>query len=344
MRRLAAMYGKAKTRGEGVKLAACLMKAEPGERAELLFMRGFGAVTDLREGFRIEEIRAHEGTNAEKPFLHGHFRSVDGEGAKLTRTQWLEIADRYEKALGIVGQPGAASLHIDTKTGDMHMHLAHSLVAENADGRLYVDKIGIYKNKLKHLSREIERDYGLKIISNERQPGNRARGADRREFEEGRRLGTDLDKIRNAILDSFEKSDSGKAFHAAMKAHSMELAAGDRRDCFVVIDHAGGQHGLNKKLTGMTLEKIRQRLADIDRSTLPTVDQAKEIQLTRQLERERGAQSSPHGRARDAPAESAREAVQAHEAATASNQHPVNRQRTPRSRSARRKGCASGRR
>ena len=62
--------------------------------------------------------------------------------------------------------------------------------------------------------------------------------------------------IRNAILDGFEKSDSGKAFNAAMTAQGFELANGDRRDCFVVIDQAGGHHALNKELTGKTLAEI----------------------------------------------------------------------------------------
>ena len=56
------------------------------------------------------------------------------------------------------------------------------------------------------------------------------------------------------------------------------LANGDRRDCFVVVDQAGGQHALNKKLTGQTLAETRARLADLDRGQLPSVEQAQEIQ------------------------------------------------------------------
>ena len=56
------------------------------------------------------------------------------------------------------------------------------------------------------------------------------------------------------------------------------LANGDKRDCFVVIDQAGGHHALNKKLTGLTLAALRDRLADLDRAQLPSVDQAKAMQ------------------------------------------------------------------
>jgi hypothetical protein len=71
------------------------------------------------------------------------------------------------------------------------------------------------------------------------------------------------------ILDCFERSDSGKAFNAALAMHGLLLANGDRRDCFVVIDREGGHHALNKKLTGHTLAETRKRLGDIDRAQLP---------------------------------------------------------------------------
>ena len=78
------------------------------------------------------------------------------------------------------------------------------------------------------------------------------------------------------------------------------LANGDRRDCFVVIDQAGGHHALNKKLTGLTLAKHAARLADLDRAQLPGVEQAKELQAQRQ------PRAKPHrrantGRGADAP-------------------------------------------
>ena len=39
--------------------------------------------------------------------------------------------------------------------------------------------------------------------------------------------------------------------------HGLILAIGDPRDCFVAVDQAGGHHALNKKLTRLTLAKIR---------------------------------------------------------------------------------------
>jgi 23S rRNA pseudoU1915 N3-methylase RlmH len=278
------MIAKGNFHAHGVKLAGYMMHGKSGERAELVEMRGFAA-GDLRTAFRDIEIMGRDGTNAETAFFHTYVRLPSWE--RLDALQWTRtVADRIEKALGFDGQARAISFHTDIKTGERHMHMAWSRITQNAEGELHAIDPGLYKNKLKHVSRELEKELGLKVLDNDRQPGNRARAADRREFEESRRLETSINDIRTAILDSFSKSDSGRSFAAAMKAQGYELANGDRRDNFVVIDHAGGHHALNKKLTGKTLAEIRTRLSDLDRSQLPTVDQAKEIQIDRKAVRE----------------------------------------------------------
>lgn len=278
------MIAKGNTHGDGVKLAAYLVTGEHGERAELLDMRGF-ATNDIHAAFRDIE-NAKKATKADAAFFHIQIRGVDGEGSKLSRAQWLEIANGCDAALGrgMARQGRAASLHIDGASGDMHMHLAYDLIRQRPDGRLYVAKLGLFETRLQLYAREIEKKYGLRIVSNERRPG--ARRAERREQEESRRLGTDSHAIRSAILDTLEKSDGGKAFAAAIRAQGMELAAGDRRDCFVVVDEAGGQHALNKRLTGKTLAEIGARLSDLDRAQLPTVEAAQEMQRARQPARQ----------------------------------------------------------
>jgi hypothetical protein len=123
-------------------------------------------------------------------------------------------------------------------------------------------------------------------VSNERGPDDKTRAPDRKEFEEARRLNTDLKAIRNTILDCWQQSDNGNALKAALGAHGLMLANGDRRDCFVVVDQAGGQHALNKKLTGLTLAETRNRLGDLDRAQLPSVEAAKVQQHVREAARE----------------------------------------------------------
>ena len=300
------MIGKGNTHKDGVKLADYLLMGGPGERAQLLDMRGF-ASGDLRAEFdRIDKIR-DAATKADAALFHVQFRSVAGEGKKLTDAQWLEIFDGCDRALGraMTQQARAVSLHIDLETGDRHGHAAYDLLRQTDDGRFYVERLGKFERKLQLYAREVELKYGLTIVSNERRPG--ASRADRREYEESRRLGTNIHEIRTAILQAFNRSDNGPSFDAAMKEQNWIVAAGDRRDCLVVVDELGGKHALNKKLTGLTLKEIDSRLSGLDRAQLPSVDQAKQMQLDRQAAREA---SQTH--------ETARDAVMAREAKTPS--------------------------
>jgi hypothetical protein len=277
------MIAKGNFHGGGVKLAAYLVKGHPGERAELVEMRGFAA-SDLRDAFRQEDIKAREATKAETAFFHCYTRLAAGE--RLTREQWIEIADREEKRLGFTGQPRAISFHTDRATGDSHMHIAWSRIAYREDGRLVALDPGLFKTKLKELSREVEKDFALREVTSERAADAKTRATDRAEFEESRRLGTDLKEVRNVIHDCLQHSDNGRALNAALLAQGMVLANGDRRDCFVVVDHEGGHHALNKRLTGLTLEEIRGRLSDLDRAALPSVEEAKERQARHRAARE----------------------------------------------------------
>ena len=275
------MNAKGKIRSSGAQLARYVMTGKDGEIVQVVDGRGwqdFGK--DPVAAFDRMEQWAAEHTESRKPFFHGHIRLAPGE--RLTDPQWMDSLDRMEKRLGFEGQPRIVSFHIDADT-EKHLHAAW--FRGDLENEQAIDP-GLYKNKLMQLSRTLEREFGLRELSGERQPDDRAREAGRDEYEESKRLGTDVRAIRNGILDCLEHADSGKAFKAALEERSLMLANGDRRDCFVVIDEAGGHHALNKKLTGMTLAETRDRLADLDRMQLPGVEQAIAMQLARAAEME----------------------------------------------------------
>lgn len=275
------MIAKGNPHSDGTKLASYLVIAHRGEIAELVMLRGF-TMADPATAFRLEELRIL-GTEAAAGFFHCYVRLAPSE--RLTRRQWFEVGDRAEHALGFTGQPCAMSFHTNAATGARHLHIAWSRIACRADGRLYALDPGLYKRKLKALSRVLERELGLKIVSSDRAPDAKTRAAERSEFEEARRLGTDLKAIRNLIFDCVHGAESGTGLAAALDAAGLILAKGDRRDCLVAVDHAGGHHALNKKLTGLPLAELRRRFGDLDR--LPSVDQAQAMQRARSAARER---------------------------------------------------------
>jgi hypothetical protein len=284
------MIAKGNLHGDGAKLAAYLLTGEDREIAQLIETRGLeGFGGDPVAAFDAMQQVADAQTNSTKPFFHTQTRNAPGE--RLTDAQWLEVAEREEKRLGFTGQPRILSLHIDPATGDKHLHAAWFRI--DLEHMRAIDP-GMFKNNLKEVARTAERDFALREVSNTRQPHDRARIADRKEAEQSRRLGTDVRAIRTAILDCYEQSDSGKAFRAALDGQGLMLANGDRRDCFVVVDHEGGHHALNKKLTGQTLAGTRERLADLDRSQLPSVEQAQALQAERHPVTELAAEKEIH--------------------------------------------------
>jgi len=289
------MIAKGNLHADGGKLIDYILSAERGERVELGGERGFEFFSDdPREAADLMQRMALLVTNSEKPWFHTQTRLAPGE--HLSNEQWEEVVDREEKRLGFTGLPRMWTFHVDEATGERHLHAAWYRV--DVENERAVDP-GLFKLRLKELSRTLEKEFALHEVSNHRQPHDRAKTADRDEVEESRRLGTDVRTIRTTILDCLQQADNGKAFKAALGAQGYELAAGDRRDCFVVVDQAGGQHALNKKLTGLTLAETRDRLADLDRSQLPGVEQAKELQAERaaqeRMKHGRGVEAAGQG-------------------------------------------------
>jgi hypothetical protein len=261
------MVVKGNLHADGQKLAAYLITGKMGERAELVELRGF-ASSNIRDAFIDVHMHAAAATQCVKPFFHSYVRLPENE--ELFREQWKYVADRIEKQLGFEGQARAIAFH-HQPGGNTHMHIAWSRI--DLEQRRARDP-GLYKNKLKEISRQLECELGLTRISSERPTGSKTHAPGRKEFEQARRLGTDVAGIREAIRACFDAAENGRSFVAALAMQDLVLARGERRD-FVVIDHAGGLHALSKRITGATAAEIRARLADLDPAKFPSVSQAK---------------------------------------------------------------------
>jgi Relaxase/Mobilisation nuclease domain len=260
------MIAKGNLHANGGKLAAYMTTAKDGERVELAELRGCVA-DNIFDAFNDVEIQA-EATRCEKPFFHAYVRCPAHE--HLTKDQWMEAADRFEQGLGFSGQPRAVAFHYKAD-GWTHMHIAWSRI--DLETMKAIDP-GLYKNKLKAISRELEVKFGLTIVRNERDPEQKTRAPSRNEFEQSRRLDTDLIAIRETIRDCWDRSDNGRAFEAALEEKGLILARGDRRD-FVIVDHEGGIQSLSKRITGATAAQTRTRMADVDRDQLLSIREAR---------------------------------------------------------------------
>ena len=282
------MIAKGNPHNSGPYLAWYLAAADKGdERSELGELRGF-ASDNIFDAFSLGQLMA-DGTRCEKPFFHVQVRTPKGED--LTREQWRKVTDRIERRLGFEEQPRAVIFH--QKDGHEHMHLVWFRIG--VDDNHAIDP-GLYKKKLKEVCRKLEKEMGLTIVRNERDPDEKTQSAARPEFEQSRRLKTDLNAIREDIRACWDMSDNGRSFAAALNEHGFILARGDRR-AFVILDEMGGYHALSKRITGVAVKETLSRMADLDASSLPSVAEAKAIQREKMQreEEEAKAMSEPKG-------------------------------------------------
>ncbi|HEY4359729.1 MAG TPA: hypothetical protein VGN17_02115 [Bryobacteraceae bacterium] len=261
------MICKGTAHNNGAKLARYLVTGKQGERAELWQLIGFAA-GDIREAFRSVHVMA-EATRCEQPFFHVQVRNPDVE--ELSREAWLRVANRIESKLGLTGQLRAICFHVNEQTGHEHMHIAWSRIDEET---MTARALPFFKDRLKEVAREMEIKLDLTRVRNERD--SPAQAPTRDEFEQARRLGVDLHDVRSTIRECWERADCGHSFQAALAENALTLAQGDRRD-FLVLDSAGGLYALGKRILGVSASEIRVRLSDIDRGSLPTVEQARQL-------------------------------------------------------------------
>ena len=277
------MIAKGTTHNNGVKLAQYMTTGKDGERAELWQLYGFAA-TSIKDAFRDVHIMA-DATKCEHPFFHVQVRNREGE--TLTRQQWETTAHRIMRINGLTGQPYAIAFHINELTGEEHMHLAVSTIDAET---LKAKPLPFFKDRLKKISRELEKGFGLQPVKNERDSPIKY-APTRAQEEQARRLGVDIHEVRDTIRNCWDRSDNGRSFRDALEHEGLILAAGDQRG-LVVIDHGGGIHALGKRILDMTPGQIKARMSDLDRDELPGVAEARafvaELKAER-LERENAA-------------------------------------------------------
>lgn len=266
------MIIKGMLNGDGRNLAKYLVSTtEKTEEAELIQLYGFGVRKEnIVTGFVSQHVMA-DGTQCEKPFFHAAVQNTDHDRA-LSKEEWILVADRIEKRLGLEGQGRAIALH--TEEGKVHAHIAWTRIDLDT---MTARPVPFFKARLKDLARELEIDLGLERVRNHRER-HEQRTPRTMEEQQGRRLGVDLASVRAGVLEAWGRTDDGRTFAQAIDEQGHILARGDRRD--VVIVYAGenghGTLALGKRLLGEPVADIRARMDDLDPALLPSVAEARQ--------------------------------------------------------------------
>jgi len=258
------MIAKGHLHGNGGRLATYLMADKNGERAELAELRGFLHASSIARAFTDIAIQARA-TNCVKPFFHGYVRLPEEEIASSgfiaptkSKKPWASPA-RPALWFFIMGETATAICMLSGRAG------------------MRAIDPGLFKNRLKEICRVLENELSLTRVSSRRAADEEEKfPLTRNAFEQARRLKTNIQEIRAAIVNCWNRSDDGFSFVAALQEQGLTLARGDRRD-FVIVDHCGGIHALGKRITGIAAREIDVRLADLDRTALPGIGQARMV-------------------------------------------------------------------
>jgi hypothetical protein len=259
---------KGKSRGGPKQLATHLLRADTNERVEVLEKPANAAV--IGDAFSEWQTIA-EGTRGRYGLYHANI-DPDAQYA-MTAEQWTRAVDLLERELGLDGQPRVVVMH--EKNDRQHIHVVWQ--------RTDIDTMTLLSDSHnydahKRVARALEKEFGHEAVvtkpAEERAPISHA------EWQQAERSGHDPRTFKDQVTALYHASTSGSTLQAALDAHGLIVAQGDRRD-FVIVDHAGEVYSLARQIKGMTAKDLRAFMADVDADALPTVAEAKALQEQR---------------------------------------------------------------
>ena len=268
------MIIKGTSRGNPKQLAAHLQRTDTNERISILELNS--PTDDLAETFRDWQFLS-TGTKGSKGLYHANISP--GAGYTMTPEQWERAADVLAEKLGLSHQPRTIILH--EKDGREHIHIVWA--------RTDVDTMTLKsdsENYRKHeeASLALELEFGHELVpgkhakrDREKQPEFPRAETTHDEWQQAERTGLSPGERKEQITALFQQCDSGQAFTAALAEQGYILAQGDRRD-YVLVDPAGEVHSLGRQIKDLKAKELRAFMNDVDRDTLPTVAQAKDLQ------------------------------------------------------------------
>jgi hypothetical protein len=263
------MILKGNQRGGGQQLAAHLQNSFDNERVEIADVRG-SVAQDLSGAF-AEWAAEARGTKCTK-FLYSLSLNPYQPNGRLTREQYLDLLERTERSLKLVGQPRAVVFHEKRdKDGVLREH-CHAVWSRIDTDRMKAVQISHDRLKLRSVAQEFARDHGLELPDGMK-PGNtkdsrrdrynkRAAQENLGEKQQQERTGVPKEVRMAEIASCWTGTTNGAAFVHALESKGYFLARGDARD-YVVIDAYGEIHSLSRQLSGMAKKKeLMDRLVD----------------------------------------------------------------------------------
>ena len=269
---------KGASRAGGKELAAHLMNAEKNEKVTIV--RVDGTVAQDLPGAFAEMEAVGSGTQCRKPLYHAKI-SPDPKEPRLTPEQWDRAVEALAKELGMEGHAYVFVLHQKYGKFTPDVLREHGHVVFNRIDADTMRAVHDGHNYRKHevVSRQLEQEFGHARIQGAHV--GRENGEERPQrtppdwsMQRAAVSGIDPRQVAGHVKQLWQNTGTAHEFADALKEAGLTLAVG-KRD-LVILDQAGDVHTLARCLN-LKVADIRERLADIDRSTVPTVDQARDL-------------------------------------------------------------------
>jgi hypothetical protein len=280
------MIIKGGSRSGPEQLAKHLQRRDTNEMVDILELQY--PAPNLDEAFRDWQTLS-EGTRGTKGLYHVNIDPA--EGYVMSLEQWQHCVEILETELGFDGQPRAVVLH--QKYGRQHLHVVWA--------RTDIDTMTLRSDSMNYLAHErasktMELEFGHEPVpgkhakrDREKQPEFPNAAVNHAEWQQAERTGIDPADRKDQITALKHASDSPQAFMAALEEQGYILARGERRS-FVLVDEAGEVYSLRRQLQGMKAADLRAYMTGFDPESLPTVEQAAQLQQMIQDAREKEAE------------------------------------------------------
>lgn len=228
---------------------------------------------DCLDRAKSMEATARLNKRVAKPVVHIPIRAAKTD-RQLSDQEWLNVADRVLKRLGLSGHQAMIVRH--GKGPDQHIHILANRIHP------ITFKAAPMKNDLRAIQselRSIERDMQLTQIGNRNNKSPRYSNGEIQQGIRVKKIDTDLHrKVARAAwgyAKGAKPADQFRLFQEALSSFGFRLAQG-RKSGFVILAPDGKALSLSKALRIPTKDR-QNAFTDKNRATLPTLTDARDM-------------------------------------------------------------------
>jgi len=248
-----------------------LVNGKDNERAELVEIHGLAGETVLDALREMDALAG--GTRCKNHFYHAAINPREGD--RLTPEQWEQAIDLLEKELGLEGHSRFVVEH--EKEGRTHRHVIWSRI--DTDSMTAVSDSNNYK-KHELAGQKIAKELNLEAVepclTRDTDKKRQKRNPDNWEEFRGRKSGIKPKTVKEEVSKLWKEAENGIEFKQFLEDNGYILCKGDKRD-FCIIDAAGNEHSLARRIDGAKAKEIREFMEGVDKDSLPSVAEGREL-------------------------------------------------------------------